>query len=159
MIIVQKSKYNKKGYRKARENGFRSGLEEKVAKQIQKANHKLRYETVKIKWIDFAIRSYTPDFVLDNGIIIEVKGFWSVEDRKKHAQVKEQHSSLDIRIVFENSKRKIRKGSNTTYGMWCDKNDILFYNRIIPLVWMKEKLKLMPPKLVDVDRGQNGYDI
>ena len=43
--------------------------------------------------------------------------------------------------------------------MWCDKNDILFYDRIIPLVWMKEKLKLMPPKLVDVDRGQNGYDI
>ena len=157
--MVQKSKYNKKGYRKARENGFRSGLEEKVAKQIRKANHKLRYETVKIKWIDFAIRSYTPDFVLDNGIIIEVKGFWSVADRKKHAQVKEQHPSLDIRLVFENSKRKIRKGSNTTYGMWCAKNDILFYDRIIPLVWMKENLKLMPPKLVDIDRGQNGYDI
>ena len=157
--MVQKSKYNKKGYQKARENGFRSGLEEKVAKQIQKANHKLRYETVKIKWIDFAIRSYTPDFVLDNGIIIEVKGFWSVADRKKHAQVKEQHPSLDIRLVFENSKRKIRKGSNTTYGMWCAKNDILFYDRIIPLVWMKENLKLMPPKLVDIDRGQNGYDI
>ena len=157
--MVQKSKYNKKGYQKARENGFRSGLEEKVAKQIRKANHKLRYETVKIKWIDFAIRSYTPDFVLDNGIIIEVKGFWSVADRKKHAQVKEQHPSLDIRLVFENSKRKIRKGSNTTYGMWCAKNDILFYDRIIPLVWMKENLKLMPPKLVDIDRGQNGYDI
>ena len=157
--MVQKSKYNKKGYQKSRENGFRSGLEEKVAKQIQKANHKLRYETVKIKWIDFAIRSYTPDFVLDNGIIIEVKGFWSVADRKKHAQVKEQHPSLDIRLVFENSKRKIRKGSNTTYGMWCAKNDILFYDRIIPLVWMKENLKLMPPKLVDIDRGQNGYDI
>ena len=157
--MVQKSKYNKKGYQKARENGFRSGLEEKVAKQIRKANHKLRYETVKIKWIDFAIRSYTPDFVLDNGIIIEVKGFWSVADRKKHAQVKEQHPSLDIRLVFENSKRKIRKGSNTTYGMWCDKNDILFYDRYIPLVWMKENLKLMPPKLIDIARGQNGYDI
>ena len=157
--MVQKSKYNKKGYQKARENGFRSGLEEKVAKQIRKANHKLRYETVKIKWIDFAIRSYTPDFVLDNGIIIEVKGFWSVADRKKHVQVKAQHPSLDIRLVFENSKRKIRKGSNTTYGMWCAKNDILFYDRIIPLVWMKENLKLMPPKLVDIDRGQNGYDI
>ena len=102
--MVQKSKYNKKGYQKARENGFRSGLEEKVAKQIREANHKLRYETVKIKWIDFAIRSYTPDFVLDNGIIIEVKGFWSVADRKKHVQVKEQHPSLDIRLVFENSK-------------------------------------------------------
>ena len=109
--MVQRSMYNKIGFVKASKNGFRSGLEEKVAKQIQKANHKLRYEVVKIKWIDFAIRSYTPDFVLDNGIIIEVKGFWSVEDRKKHAKVKQQHTDLDIRMVFENSKRKLRNGA------------------------------------------------
>ena len=157
--MVQKSKYNKKGYRKSRASGFRSGLEEKVAEQIQKASNKIRYESVKIKWVDFAIRSYTPDFILDNGIIIEVKGFWAVSDRKKHVKVKEQHSDLDIRIVFENSKRKIRKGSNTTYGMWCEKNDILFYDRIIPLVWMKEKLKFMPPKLVDIKERHKYNDL
>ena len=157
--MVQKSKFNKKGYKKARESGFRSGLEEKVAKQIKKANNKLRYESVKIKWVDFAIRSYTPDFILDNGIIIEVKGFWSVADRKKHVKVKEQHSDLDIRIVFENSKRKIRKGSNTTYGMWCKKNEILFYDRIIPLVWMKEKLKFMPPKIIDIKERHKYNDL
>ena len=153
--MVQRSKYNKKGFVKARKNGFRSGLEEKVANQIQKANHKLRYEVVKIKWIDFAIRSYTPDFVLDNGIIIEVKGFWSVEDRKKHAKVKQQHTDLDIRIVFENSKRKIRKGSKTSYGMWCDKNDILYYDRIIPLSWMQEELLFMPPKVVVINESRS----
>ena len=157
--MVQKSKFNKKGYKKSRESGFRSGLEEKVAKQIKKANNKLRYESVKIKWVDFAIRSYTPDVILDNGIIIEVKGFWSVSDRKKHVKVKEQHSDLDIRIVFENSKRKIRKGSNTTYGMWCEKNEILFYDRIIPLVWMKEKLKFMPPKIVDIKERHKYNDL
>ena len=157
--MVQKSKFNKKGYKKSRESGFRSGLEEKVAKQIKKANNKLRYESVKIKWVDFAIRSYTPDFILDNGIIIEVKGFWSVSDRKKHVKVKEQHSDLDIRIDFENSKRKIRKGSNTTYGMWCEKNEILFYDRIIPLVWMKEKLKFMPPKIVDIKERHKYNDL
>ena len=157
--MVQKSKFNKKGYKKASESGFRSGLEEKVAKQIKKANNKLRYESVKIKWVDFAIRSYTPDFILDNGIIIEVKGFWSVADRKKHVKIKEQHSDLDIRIVFENSKRKIRKGSNTTYGMWCEKNEILFYDRIIPLVWMKEKLKFMPPKIIDIKERHKYNDL
>ena len=158
-MMVQKSKFNKKGYKKSRESGFRSGLEEKVAKQIKKANNKLRYESVKIKWVDFAIRSYTPDFILDNGIIIEVKGFWSVSDRKKHVKVKEQHSDLDIRIVFENSIRKIRKGANTTYGMWCEKNEILFYDRIIPLVWMKEKLKFMPPKIVDIKERHKYNDL
>ena len=72
--------YNKKGFYIARKKGYRSGLEETIAKQIKKANHQLRYETIKIKWVDFAIRSYTPDFVLDNGIIIEVKGFWTTFD-------------------------------------------------------------------------------
>jgi len=150
--MVQKSKYNKRGYKKVRENGFRSGLEEKVAKQIEKANNKIRYETVKIKWIDFAIRSYTPDFVLDNGIIIEVKGFWSVEDRKKHKELRKQHVNLDIRMVFENSKRKIRKGSKTSYGMWCDKNDILYHDRIVPIPWLQEQLKFMPPKIINVNQ-------
>ena len=74
--------YNKEGYRKARASGFRSGLEQTIANQIKQARHKIRYEVMKIKWVDFSIRSYTPDFVLDNGIILEVKGFWSTADRR-----------------------------------------------------------------------------
>ena len=142
--------YNKKGYEKARAKGFRSGLEETIAKQIKHARHKLRYEILKIKWIDFSIRSYTPDFVLDNGIIIEAKGFWSTADRRKHVEIKNQHDDLDIRMVFENSKRKIRKGSQTTYGDWCEKKKILFCDRIIPKSWLKEELILMPSKLIKV---------
>ena len=142
--------YNKKGYKKARANGYRSGLEHLVAKQIKHARHKLRYEVMKIQWIDFSIRSYTPDFVLDNGIIIEAKGFWSTADRRKHIEIKNQHKDLDIRLVFENSKRKIRKGSKTTYAEWCDKKEILFCDRVIPKEWLKEKLILMPPLLIKV---------
>ena len=139
--------YNKDGFRKARTKGFRSGLEQIVAKQIKHARHKLRYETIKIKWVDFSIRSYTPDFVLDNGIIIEAKGFWSTADRRKHVEIKKQHTDLDIRMVFENSKRKIRKGSQTTYGGWCEKKEILFCDRVIPKSWLKEELILMPSKI------------
>ena len=139
--------YNKKGYEKARAKGFRSGLEQIIAKQIKHAGHKLRYETIKIKWIDFSVRSYTPDFVLDNGIIIEAKGFWSTADRRKHVEIKKQHTDLDIRMVFENSKRKIRKGSQTTYGGWCEKKEILFCDRVIPKSWLKEELILMPSKI------------
>ena len=142
--------YNKKGYEKARAKGFRSGLEQIIAKQIKQARHKLRYETIKIKWIDFSVRSYTPDFVLDNGIIIEAKGFWSTADRRKHVEIKKQHSDLDIRMVFENSKRKIRKGSQTTYGGWCEKKEIVFCDRVIPESWLKEELILMPSKLIEV---------
>ena len=143
--------YNQRGYSKARATGFRSGLEQIVSKQIKKSNHAIRYETIKIKWVDFSIRSYTPDFILDNGIILEVKGFWSTADRRKHVEIQKQHDTLDIRMVFENSKRKIRKGSNTTYGDWCKKKDILYCNRVIPRSWLKEKLIFMPPTIIEVE--------
>mgnify|MGYP003151205618 FL=1 len=149
--------YNKKGYYAVRQRGFRSGLEENIAKQIKKARHKLRYEKVKIKWVDFSIRTYTPDFVLDNGIILEVKGFWSTEDRKKHAEIKKQHSDLDIRLVFENSKRKIRKGSKTTYGDWCNKKSIVYCDRVVPQEWLREKLILMPQQVIQI-KGKLSYD-
>ena len=141
--------YNKEGYRKARASGFRSGLEQTIAKQIKQARHKVRYEAMKIQWVDFSIRSYTPDFVLDNGIILEVKGFWSTADRRKHVEIKTQHDHLDIRMVFENSRRKIRKGSKTTYADWCEKKEIPFCDRVVPKSWLKEKLIIMPPKLIE----------
>jgi len=132
--------------------GFRSGLEQTVAAQITKENHALRYETTKIQWVDFSIRSYTPDFILDNGIILEVKGFWATADRRKHTEIRKQHDTLDIRLVFENSKRKIRKGSKTTYAAWCEKRDILYCDRVIPITWLQERLVSMPPNIITVER-------
>lgn len=143
--------YNKRRFYEVRKRGYRSRLEEIIAKQIVQANHSLRYELTKIKWVDFAIRSYTPDFVLDNGIIIEVKGFWPTADRRKHAEIQQQHSDLDIRLVFENSGRKIRKGSATSYGKWCEKKNIQYCDRVIPQAWLREKLVSMPPALINVD--------
>jgi len=143
--------FNSRGYRKARRKGYRSNLEWTIAQQIQKEKHELRYEIIKIQWVDFSIRSYTPDFVLDNGIVLEVKGYWSTSDRRKHLEIKRQHPELDIRLVFENSSRKIRKGSNTSYGKWCEKKDIIYCDRVIPKIWLKEKFKSMPPKLTEAN--------
>ena len=53
--------------------GYRSGLEEQTAKALKKKKIKFSYELLKIKWEDFKIRTYTPDFQLPNGIIIETK--------------------------------------------------------------------------------------
>ena len=81
--------------------------------------------------------------------IIEVKGFWSTSDRRKHVEIKQQYPELDIRLLFENSKRKIRKGSSTTYGMWCEKKNIVFCDRVIPKKWFKDKTKrAMPSKII-----------
>jgi len=122
---------------------YRSGLEEKVADFIKEHESCVRYEEFKIKWTDVRFRVYTPDFVLDNGIIIETKGLFTSEDRRKHVEVKKQHPKLDIRFVFTNERSKLYKGSKTTYAMWCEKNEFKYATRVIPLQWLKEKKKCL----------------
>lgn len=123
-------------------HGVRSGLEEKIGAALTQMGVPYEYETLKIKYVKpEKTHTYTPDFVLNNGIIIETKGRWTAEDRQKMALVKKQHPELDIRMVFSNSKAKISKVSKTTYGMYCEKLGIPFADKTIPEEWINEKPK------------------
>jgi hypothetical protein len=103
------------------------------------------FELFYIKYVVPAREAkYTPDFVLKNGIIVETKGIWEVEDRKKHLLIREQYPDIDIRLVFSSSKSKIYKGSPTSYGDFCTKHGIMFADKLIPLAWLKEKRKEIP---------------
>lgn len=135
-------------FKAALKHGYRSGLEIKIKEYLRERNVPIKYEKVKIEWEDLMYRTYTPDFLLPNGIIIEVKGRFTSEDRRKHLAVKKQHPYLDIRFVFENSKRKLSKGAKTTYGLWCEKHGFQYYDRIIPEEWLKEKGKDTHPDLI-----------
>ena len=115
---------------------YRSGFEQTLANQLKRSGVAFEYETVKLEYRKVA--TYTPDFILPNGIIIEAKGLWTVEDRTKHLLVREQHPHLDIRLVFMNAFNKIRKGSNTTYARWCEKKNILYANKTIPKSWLSQ---------------------
>jgi|TARA_B100001093_G_scaffold293723_1_gene280210 hypothetical protein len=130
-----------KQFRAARKYGYRSGLELKVAANLDELNISYLYEKIKIEWEDLAYRTYTPDFVLDNGIIIETKGQFTAADRRKHLAIKKQHPKIDLRFVFESSRRKLRKGAKSTYAEWCIRYGFLYYDRIIPEDWLKEKGK------------------
>ena len=122
--------------------GFRSGLEETIYKQIAKQDITPQYESFKIPYvIPASNHTYTPDFQLPNGIIIETKGRFVASDRKKHLLVKKQHPELDIRFVFQNAKGRINKGSKTTYADWCVKNGFLYADKEIPYEWFKEPNK------------------
>ena len=118
-------------------NRYRSGFESKLANQLQRSGVCFEYETLKIEYRK--VSTYTPDFILPNGIIIEAKGVWTVEDRTKHLLVRAQHPHLDIRLVFMNAANKIRKGSDTTYAKWCDKKGIIYADKIIPKSWLSQK--------------------
>lgn len=139
---------NAKRFAAAKKYGYRSGLEQKVSDYLNERNVKYGYECIKIEWEDLAYRTYTPDFVLHNGIIIETKGMFTASDRRKHLAIKKQHPELDIRFVFENSRRKLRKGAKSSYGEWCIKHNFRYYDRIIPEDWLKEKGKNKHPKFI-----------
>jgi hypothetical protein len=122
--------------------GFRSGLEERVAEQLDQLGIEYTYEKVKLKYIKPASQHvYTPDFVLANGIIVETKGRFLAPDRQKHILVKRHNPDLDIRFVFSNSNARISKASKTTYAMWCRKHGYKFADKIIPQEWLDERSK------------------
>ena len=117
---------------------YRSGLEKEVQDFLKEKQDEVRYEALKIEWEDLMYRMYTPDFVLDNNIIVETKGRFVASDRRKHQKVKEQHPDLDIRFVFSNSNAKLYKGSKTSYAGWCKKYGFKWAHRVIPEAWLKE---------------------
>lgn len=132
--------------------GVRSGLEADTCKYLDEKGVKYEYEKHKIKWEDYQLRSYTPDFVLENGIIVETKGRFTAADRRKHLKIKEQYPSLDIRFVFSNEKSKLDKRSKTTYKIWCQRHGFICASKEIPEVWLTEpKVKM---RIEDV-RDQN----
>ena len=140
---------NAKRFAAAKKYGYRSGLEQKVSDYLNERNVKYGYECIKIEWEDLAYRTYTPDFVLNNGIIIETKGLFTAADRRKHLAIKKQHPTLDIRFVFTNSNSKLRKGAKSTYAEWCIKKGFRYYDRIIPEDWLKEKGKNTHPSFIE----------
>lgn len=124
--------------RHAIKNGYRSGLEDDIAKDLKDRGVEFEYEKLKVQWQLLENKTYTPDFKLPNGIIIESKGRFVQADRKKHLMIQDQHPFLDIRFVFSNSRSKLYKGAKSTYGDWCNKHGFLYADKRIPDEWLKQ---------------------
>ena len=129
------------GTTQAIKNGYRSGLEDKISEQLKSLSVPVKYEELKIRYsVPESFHTYTPDFELPNGIIIESKGRFVAADRKKHLLIKQQYPHLDIRFVFSNSRAKINKGSKTSYADWCNKFGFLYADKLIPKEWIGETI-------------------
>ena len=124
--------------RHAIKNGYRSGLEDDIAKDLKDRGVEFEYEKLKVRWQLLENKTYTPDFKLPNGIIIESKGRFVQADRKKHLIIQDQHPFLDIRFVFSNSKAKLYKGAKSTYGDWCNRHGFLYADKRIPDEWLTQ---------------------
>ena len=125
-------------------HALRSGFELKAAKYMDALGVDYEYESVKLSYmVPESSHTYTPDFRLPNGIIIEAKGRFTPADRRKMALVIEQHPDKDIRLLFMLN-NTLTKASKTTYSAWCEKRGIkcaVSKAGEIPQEWINEPRK------------------
>lgn len=127
---------------------YRSKLEERIAKQLDQAGVEYEYEG---GWVRYVVPArdakYLPDFRFKKGILIEAKGRFGhdkgdasgAKERQKLILLKQQHPELDIRIVFQNAKKPIYRGSKTSYARWAQDNGFLYADKgEVPAEWIKE---------------------
>ena len=114
---------------------FRSGFELEFAHYLNKNSIKYEYERDKLEYI-VDPKTYCPDFYLSEyDFYIETKGRLTSADRVKHLYIKKQRPDVDIRFIFINSRKKLYKGSPTTYAKWCDRHSFLYADNVIPKEW------------------------
>ncbi len=120
-------------------NKTRSGYEAKVLKDLGARKVSYEYEGVTIEYP--LVLTYTPDILLDNGIIVEMKGFWDGRSRNLMKTLKQYHPNLDIRMLFQRD-NKLNKTSKIRYSDWCNKHFIKWaVGESIPEEWVKEPKK------------------
>ena len=78
---------------------FRSKLEQSVAEILDQVGAKYEYETHKVAYT--IQHHYNPDFCLINGVMLETKGYWDAEDRRKIKAVMRDNPDIDLRMVFQ----------------------------------------------------------
>tara|TARA_R100001082_G_scaffold16045_1_gene8129 strand:- start:216 stop:611 length:396 start_codon:yes stop_codon:yes gene_type:complete len=115
-------------------NKYRSKFEASIAATLHAKNVAFTYESIRL---DYTIEgTYCPDFILPNGVIVETKGHFKPEDRRKMVAIKAQHPDLDIRLCFQNANEKItRKKNSMRYFEWCDRHGFKWCHKQIPPDW------------------------
>ena len=118
---------------------YRSWLEADVAHDLEEGGVQFKYENIRLLYaVPTKIRTYTPDLELDNGIIVEIKGRWTAQDRRKMGYVIEQNPDEDIRMLFAVD-NKISRNSKTRYSDWCKKRNIKYaIGKKVPMEWLYE---------------------
>lgn len=134
--------------------GFRSRFEKKIAANLVTAKVPHDYERSSFVYYTktngrcnvCGSRSigkrglYTPDFEFPNGIFLEGKGKFTSKDRTKMIAMKEQHPSVEIRLLFMRD-NKLNKMSKTHYSKWAEENGYKYHvssTGTIPPQWLKE---------------------
>jgi len=120
---------------------FRSKFEARVAAGLRNQGVSFEYEALTLPYqLEL---EYRPDFILPNGVIVETKGAFPTEDRRKMLAVKRQHPELDIRICFMKADVKLSRAPRSiTYWQWAEKAGFLWCEGAIPHSWLTDAVQV-----------------
>lgn len=87
-------------------SGFRSSWEANFARFLNHVGIKWQFEPTRFKLSTG--ESYCPDFLLENGTFIEIKGYWSVRANRIVALFKQEYPDIKLRILDEPKYKKLK---------------------------------------------------
>jgi hypothetical protein len=136
---------------KKRESGYRSTAEELLADSLKQSGMGFKYESLKLEYEKpvrrgkcsecngkkvVKVATYTPDFILDNGIIIEYKGRFTPSDRTKLIAVVRSNPDVKIRLLF-GSDNKLSKNNEKRYSTWATEHGFDYAIGTPPKRWLR----------------------
>ena len=124
---------------------YRSWFEVDIAIDALERGIEFEYEKEHIIWIEpEKVRKYNPDYFVyrrdGSLIVVEAKGRWTAEDRKKICFVTEQNPDLDLRMLFERDNTLSKSPKSKKYTEWCAMKGIkCAVGRAVPQRWLDER--------------------
>jgi hypothetical protein len=122
---------------------LRSGYEEQIRAQLDRLGVDYVYEQQALKYVP-PVKAHRKTFdwwiTTRTGkiIVVESKGWWQPKTRIAELECIAQNPEIDVRYVFQNPNKKIRKGSKTSYADVCRKHGIAFAKGLVPTEWLEE---------------------
>ena len=122
---------------------YRSLFEKTLAENLTNRKIPFEYETRGLTYtIPSTSKTYTPDFIVTTRsgatIMVEAKGLFSSEDRKKALWVRSCNPDVDVRFVFQNPVLKINPKAKQSCADWCERNGFKWADRFVPDKWLNE---------------------
>ena len=123
---------------------FRSKAEATFQKTLDRLGVEAYYETTRIRYL--VVKWYIPDWVViepgstyKSKFYLELKGYFTPQDRAKLLAVQELNPGIDIRLVFMQD-NKIHPKSSTRYSTWCEQHGFKYTIGLenLPTEWLKE---------------------
>ena len=136
---------------KHRKSGYRSGLEEKFAASLEEKGIPFKYESERLIYSKpvrkgkctecgatkvVKLATYTPDFVLDNGTMVECKGRLTATDRSKLLAVRASNPTLKL-VLYFSIDNKLQKNGTKRYSDWAAEHDFDFSIGTLPRRWLR----------------------